>query len=61
MPDSQRFATIHVRVSHALWPGDGMICVKIHASKWVPEQWLLVDREDRRHDLAEYRYGMFEE
>lgn len=50
-------ARIFVRVSYARWPGGTMLCVRIHRSKWTPEQFFLVGRDDRRHELRAYRVG----
>lgn len=60
MPDQPpRSFTIRAQQSTALWPGDGVICVKVSAPRYFPDILYLVDRNDRVSELELYRFGMF--
>lgn len=49
-------AQIVLSVTYALWPGDGVFCVRIAAPK-LCDQFLLVDRDGRRSELRPYVFG----
>lgn len=49
---------IDTTVRYAVWPGEAATCIKIDPCGFSVEQWLLVDRDGRRHDLRRYRLGM---
>lgn len=49
--------TIVVQMPYALWPGDGYFAIKI-SGEHLPTQFVLVDRDGGRHELAPYRVGM---
>lgn len=59
MPDQPYHFTIQAQRAQALWPGDGVICVKVSAPTWFPDIVYLVDRDDRVSVLEPYRLGMF--
>lgn len=50
---------IRVDVRYALWPGDGMSCVKIDGAPFKAPLFQIHDREGRVHELRPYRLGMF--
>ncbi len=59
MSEQRRQIVVQARVSYALWPGDGFFCVRTEFSTGGGVTFTLIDREDRFHELAPYRHGMF--
>lgn len=45
------------RTSYALWPGDGVFCLKVSAPK-LADTFVLVDKDDRRMELRLYTHRM---
>lgn len=50
---------IQAHVSHAIWPGAGVVCTRVVAREWRDDLVYLTDRNDRVSELRPYRIGMF--
>lgn len=49
---------LEVEVTYALWPGDGVFCMKISSSAFHSDLFQLVDHDGRVSELRPYRIGM---